>query len=417
MNIPIVIVCYNNYKYVENMVNQLIRVNKNLSQNIMILDNKSTCEETINYLKSIEQRVIWNSENNGPWISLEKNKRIYDQMPKKFILTDPDLELNPNLPKNFVEILVNLSEQFRCERIGFALDISDSDKMFQTEYCGGLTIYDWESQFWRNKMRNTGTPYELYEAAIDTTFVLITKGYPTINIRVAGNFTAKHLPWYKDNKLFNIYENFISNNKTTQKISTTSKNVLDYITNTYLKVSINDELFFIMKPVDDMSEHFMRSQFENVNADFNHFLDKNKIFVEFGAGRGEYTLYAARKSKFVYSVESDYDKFRCLEENCKNNIRNYVVANEAINKTTINEFFSKYNIPFNDISIIKANLLGYEENLLEELNNIRSLYNIPILVTFNYTLWRDLNLDRFSFLSSEQKRMIAQGKEINILFG
>ena len=43
--------------------------------------------------------------------------------------------------------------------------------------------------------------YELYYADVDTTFCLVNNQFkknPSNNLRIAGNFTAKHLPWYKD---------------------------------------------------------------------------------------------------------------------------------------------------------------------------------------------------------------------------
>ena len=66
-------------------------------------------------------------------------------------------------------------------------------------------IYDWESQFWNNKIIDKN--YELYKANIDTTFCLINNNYinnGTSNIRIAGEFTAKHLPWYKNYIIDNI---------------------------------------------------------------------------------------------------------------------------------------------------------------------------------------------------------------------
>jgi hypothetical protein len=404
MNIPIIVVCYNNYKYVENMIGQIIRVNSNLEKNIIILDNKSTCEETINYLRSVQNRVIFNTENNGPWITREKNKIIYDQMPSKFILTDPDLELNPNLPHNFVEILVELSELYGCDRIGFALDISDSDKMLPGYYASGMDIKTWEEQFWGNKIQNT--QYELYYAPIDTTFVLITKDYHPINIRVAGNFTAKHLPWYRENKLFNIYENFILNTKTT-KISTTSNTIVGYIKNNFIQSSINNETFFIVKSDDSTSDEYIKNNFDN----FDKFLDVNKIFVEIGAGQGQIALYAARKSKYIYATESDTNNFNYLQENCKNNIRNYQIFNENINKNP-QLFFTKNNIPYENVSLIKVNLHGKEEDILKELYELNELHNIPVLITINYEIWQDKNLNRFTFLSKEHRDIISQGNEL-----
>ena len=135
---PIIIICYNNYKYVENTIKQIVKINDKYLKYVKIMDNCSTCIDTINYLKSVNCYVIYNKENKGPWISPTCNQHIYNMLPDKFIITDPDLEFNENLPNNFIEILVYLSDKYNSKKIGFALDISDYDKMFQIE----MQIFD-----------------------------------------------------------------------------------------------------------------------------------------------------------------------------------------------------------------------------------------------------------------------------------
>ena len=41
MNIPILIICYNNYKYVNDTLLQIKRINKNYYNNIQIINNTS----------------------------------------------------------------------------------------------------------------------------------------------------------------------------------------------------------------------------------------------------------------------------------------------------------------------------------------------------------------------------------------
>ena len=108
MDIPIIIICYNNYKYVENTLSQLLRINKEYYKNIQILNNNSTCLDTARFLKGVDVNVIHNSENRGPWITYYNNTHIYDVLPNKFIVMDPDLKLNEHLPSNFVEILSDI---------------------------------------------------------------------------------------------------------------------------------------------------------------------------------------------------------------------------------------------------------------------------------------------------------------------
>ena len=221
--IPILIISYNNHKYVENTIRQIIHINASLENSITIIDNNSNDNDTLQYLKDIVSRyssikVIYNSSNNGPWITDSQNVDIYNMMPDKFILTDPDLEFNTDLPANFIEILVELSNTYNCTKIGFALKIDDSDKMYKGPYQFEMDIHGWESQFWVHKIDNS--QYELYSADIDTTFYLHNKYGDGSRIRIAGNFTARHLPFYiNDGILTNTdkYKMYIDSKFSTMK--------------------------------------------------------------------------------------------------------------------------------------------------------------------------------------------------------
>jgi hypothetical protein len=75
--------------------------------------------------------------------------------------------------------------------------------MHQGVYQKGLTIYDWENQFWEKKIQKE-TEFDLYIAPIDTTFSLFNKKYKNnFCIRVGGDMTCKHLPYYRYNKIMN----------------------------------------------------------------------------------------------------------------------------------------------------------------------------------------------------------------------
>lgn len=204
--IPIVVLCHNNEFYIDNTIKQL----KKYHNNFIIIDNGSDDVDTINYLNDIQQtyKVIKLDANYQPFVVVTK---VYDQMPDYFCFTDPDLEFNENLPKNFIENLIEISHKHNVSKVGFALKISDYESMYQDKVnLYDKTIYEWESQFWQSKIEDSS--YELYDANIDTTFALYNKHIENLNynnfysskkIRVAGNFECKHLPWYPEfiNKL------------------------------------------------------------------------------------------------------------------------------------------------------------------------------------------------------------------------
>lgn len=396
MDIPILIISYNNYRYVDNTLKQIKKINENYYRNIIIIDNKSTDINTINYLKNLKDiKVIHRTENGGPRISLTDNTDLYNILPSKFILTDPDLQFNPNLPTNFIDILSKLSDKYRAYKIGFALDISDIDKMYKGIYFLNGTIYDTEITFWTNKINDND--YELYNAITDTTFCLINKEnfnitgkdpYPSKNIpwyanndiyiRIAGNFLAKHIPWYIDNEIYNIYNNY--NNCISQtEISSIKDMILKYINENYIKINKNNELFFV-KNKNNIK------YWENEKLDiYDKYLDNNKIVIEIGSFIGTKSTYFSRKSKYLYCIELNKENeiINELKENLKNNCENnYTIINiDNDKKVIIEDIIKKNNININEISFIKIDIEGIEnEEYLRYLNNFNKLNKIPIFI-------------------------------------
>ena len=196
-SIPIVTIGYNNLHFLKNFINQI----KHFKIPIIVFDNKSTYAPLFDYYKEIKKEL-------GSKIDirlLDKNYgggvyRVFKHtLPDIFILSDPDLELNGNMPDNFTEILYNISRKYKAFKVALALDISEKNKLLDCKYNDNKTIYESESKYW--KVRINDPDYELYKAGhpLDTTFCLINYNYSKENhIRIAGDFTAKHLPWYKN---------------------------------------------------------------------------------------------------------------------------------------------------------------------------------------------------------------------------
>jgi len=471
MDIPILIICYNNYKYVKNTMRQIKLINQNYYKNIHIVNNNSTCSDTIAFLQSVNEdgdvKIINNYENGGPWITPWNNCHIYSDLPEKYILTDPDLELNSNIPTNFIEILAELSDKYKSGKVGFALDINDFDKMYQCGYVfkseinSFITIYKHEIQYWENKINDD--QYTLYYANLDTTFCLINKKYDYYvnDIRVAGNFTAKHLPWYIDNKIYNPYQKYkyYSNNN----ISTMSKIFINHITTNYLILNKNDELILIKKDENDMNISFWEKIFSGWKSELfyilNKYLKKDKIFIDIGGWIGTTAIYGSRKSKHVYSIEADIQSFHDMKNNlginCDDNYtlinnvmynidnidiafgKNRFLKDSRFNDSTsqihgvedaidqnnyllktinIKSMINKYNIDCKTISLINVDIEGGEEHILNDLNDIRIFYNIPMYISFHYDWWKNKDLNRFEFLSEENKNDILLHPFTSILF-
>ena len=113
-----------------------------------------------------------------------------------YILTDPDIEFNKEMPDDWIESLIKISNYFQAEKTGLAL-LYDAPDIRTDCICFGKNIYDWESQYWIYKFYYKN--FEIYSAALDTSTCLVNKQNKNSgHYRVAGNFLAKHLPWHKN---------------------------------------------------------------------------------------------------------------------------------------------------------------------------------------------------------------------------
>jgi hypothetical protein len=340
--------------------------------------------------------------------------------PDKYIITDPDLKLNPNIPSNFIEILASLSDKYKTSKIGFALDITDHHQFYPTtEYLADRSIRDWESRFWENKIEDD--EYEIYKADIDTTFCLMNKtnieSEIDLQIRVAGDFTAKHIPWYIENEVYNVYDNYMSNTNTTH-ISTIARIALPYITDNYFGIYKNRELFFVKKDDTNPNLAFWRDIYGGWNNElfdlFDNYLSKEKIFIDIGTWITPTAMYGARKAKHTYAIATNVVDTDGLCADMKANCVNYTVI--ARNDTSIEELLIEHAINKADISLINVDIGGEEENILNELYDIHSKYNVHLLICVYYNVWKDKNLDRFPYLSENSKIGIATTQGLISIF-
>lgn len=204
--IPVFIVCYNNGVHVLNMVKQLNKC----QITPIIINNSSTDKETLFTLNKIKDssfaHVINSKKNFGHLIGFMDS--IYEILPEIFAYTDPDLQLNKNLPHDFLWQLSAITEKYSVYKAGFALTLLDSEQIIDNHHIKikfrpftfkkEFNVVEWEKRFWRFKLNNSD--YDLFQADIDTTFAVYRKSNFSGNffdaIRVAGNFEAIHLPWY-----------------------------------------------------------------------------------------------------------------------------------------------------------------------------------------------------------------------------
>ena len=161
----------------------------------------------INLLHSLEEKyqIERLKENRGPHYILREID-FYEKLPEYFCLSDPDIEINQDLPSNFMETLLEISHKYQIGKVGFSLEIPKENELRESHVSmdGKLwSTVDWEQQFWKDEVGKTDFGDKIYKATLDTTFALYNKKYfdpedRYRSLRIAGRFTAKHLGSYKD---------------------------------------------------------------------------------------------------------------------------------------------------------------------------------------------------------------------------
>jgi hypothetical protein len=214
-DVPVFVPCFDNPTYTARMVSQL----HNLGfRRIILVDGGSTYPPMRDLLTAPgdDISVLLLQGNPGPrHVCLDPVTSA--QLPRHFCITDPDLAFNPAMPADFLGDLAALAARERVGKAGLALDLSDRDAMRDERMqIGERTwhIWQWEDQFWRNELgplRPGGDP--VYRAPVDTTFALYDKTFFDPDrfleaVRVAGRFTCRHLPWYRDRELPEEEERF-----------------------------------------------------------------------------------------------------------------------------------------------------------------------------------------------------------------
>lgn len=429
-NIPVIIIAHNQLSYIRNMVFQCLP----LTKKIYIIDNASTYEPLLHWyqkllrFKSVE--LISHSENGGHLVW----RKYLNRFPDEYIITDPDLLFNPEMPSNAIEILSSIGKKFGARVVGLALDINGHHDFIDIKH-KGHSIYDWEMQFWRNKIPGE----EIYIAAIDTTFALQSKRRRGNSLRVAGKFTCKHIPWYQDAKSplpISTEEKtaYIENNRSTNWYATRNLDIPFDI------VKHNDTVIKIVSSDKGNWFNFMKISYngwEQRTFDIIDILANNdKIFIDIGAWIGPISLYCADKFRCVYAIEADKDSINILKQNISlNNFYNIIAIDKAIysdNKPlyfgpsefypikemnisvsqsreyriydsdykvdgiTFREIIDMYQI--SNIGIIKCDIEGGEENIIHDILTYSYTNNIPVWMSFHYIWWKKHKLEDFKDL-------------------
>jgi hypothetical protein len=135
---------------------------------------------------------------------LIRDLNYYEKLPNYFILSDPDIEISRNIPEDFINTLIEVSEEFKIGKVGLALAIPKEEELIEKFiYMDGekRSLIEWEEQFWENEVGKTSQGDSIFLTTLDTTFALYNKKYFNLedrykSLRIGGRYTSKHLGSY-----------------------------------------------------------------------------------------------------------------------------------------------------------------------------------------------------------------------------
>lgn len=200
--VPVLVPCFNNPTYCDQMLKQLQSLG---FADVTFVDNGSFSEPMLDWLAQTANggvRVERMQENLGPHRSIFTPDRLL-RLPRWFCVTDPDLAFNPALPEDFLGTMAEAMQQHDICKAGFALNISNRRELRQEKFDidgKSVHIWEWEQQFWQDRLDFTRGGDPVFLASVDTTFALYDRNTLQTNnllrsLRIGGRFTAEHLPW------------------------------------------------------------------------------------------------------------------------------------------------------------------------------------------------------------------------------
>lgn len=231
-SIPCIVVSYNNGIYTNNTVRQL----SCYGLTPIVIDNASsdpTTLETLDTLQRTGRALVARSDHNfGHLVGFLP--KLYPLLPEVFAYTDPDLAFNPDLPTDFLSILADLTTRYGVFKAGFAMELPENEPTIETPvrvtrdkpfvFRQHYTVREWESQFWAKPLQHESL--DVFAADVDTTFAVYRKtnyrGDFFDAIRVGGQFSAIHLPWFPRLDLFDqdSRKRYLQRNKSTTWVRT-----------------------------------------------------------------------------------------------------------------------------------------------------------------------------------------------------
>lgn len=180
MNIPVYINVRDRVTHLRQLVSWLETAGY---ERIILLDNASTYEPLLSFLKESPHEVRWLGVNHGSR-SLWRAGMVPDEW---FVFTDPDLVPIAECPHDLVERLHELAVRHQWPKAALGLyleDVPDS-----------MDSLDWERSLVSDERQ---VEPGVYDSMADTTFALYRPHSPFgyFSLRTGFPYQARHMSWY-----------------------------------------------------------------------------------------------------------------------------------------------------------------------------------------------------------------------------
>lgn len=265
----------------------------------IILDNDSSYPPLLEWYSKCPVDVIRFNANYGYLAAWETG--ILSKVARgEFVLSDPDLDLS-GIPDDWQEVLFDGLRRHQRPKCGFSLAINDLPDHFRRKQ----DVIRWESQFWQTRLSG-----KFYDADIDTTFALYraeTVHVPPSHsaVRAAAPYTARHLPWYVDDRNLSVEERYYVTHATGSS---------------WWTPAARDPQTAARE--DGLWEEGCQFKIQQKESEWREFLDalgSNLVIVEIGCADGGTTIGLSRKAKRLIGIDKgEPGRFDCraIEGRC-----------------------------------------------------------------------------------------------------
>jgi len=195
MKTPCIVITRDRISYTRQCLESLVKYSDQLD--IHLVDHGSTWEEMLPLLNggAFQTHRRGNEMPRSLWEWSGLKDIVGD---KPYIVTDPDVVLDPMCPADWIERLyeeLSLNSGYTVKAgLGLRLDDLPEDGL-------GPEVRKWESQFWETR---SGPNLRSWVASVDTTLALYRPLYIESTFwlgpatRLDSPYLLRHLPWYGD---------------------------------------------------------------------------------------------------------------------------------------------------------------------------------------------------------------------------